>query len=226
MNELGLFAGAGGGLLASQLLGWHTVCAVELDEYRRCVLVKRQNERHLRASFPIWDDIRTFDGKPWRGLVDVITGGFPCQAFSAAAHGNNTADDLWPEMRRIVADAAPRYVFAENVQQKAIDMAAEDLEKMGYKTRAIPLAAKDMGADHIRPRYWLLAYTNDTGELLRSINAETPIMQGVGCGIWQSDPGISGVSDGVAYRMERIRATGDGQVPIVAATAFRILSGQ
>ena len=149
MNELALFAGVGGGLLASQLIGFRTVCAVELDEYRRCVLVQRQNDGHLRPPFPIWDDIRTFDGRPWRGLVDIITGGFPCQAYSTAASGKNNADDLWPEMRRVVADVAPRYVFAENVSRVAIDQAADDLEQMGYKTKAIPLSAADLGADHI-----------------------------------------------------------------------------
>src|SRR5574340_226105 len=111
MNELALFAGAGGVLLASHLLGWRTVCAVELDWHSRCVLTQRQNDGHLRPAFPIWDDIRTFDGRPWRGRVDVVSGGFPCQAYSTAAAGKNVADDLWPEMRRVVADVAPRYVF-------------------------------------------------------------------------------------------------------------------
>ncbi len=142
MNELALFAGAGGGLLASRSLGWRTVCAVELDEYCRCVLIQRQNDGELRPGFPIWDDVRTFDGRPWRGLVHIVTGGFPCQAFSTAAAGNNTADDLWPEMRRVVADVAPWYVFAENVSRDAINAAADDLESMGYKTRALSLSAK------------------------------------------------------------------------------------
>ena len=224
MNELALFAGAGGGLLASKILGWRTVCAVELDWFCRCVLIQRQNDGHLRPGFPIWDDVRTFDGRPWRGRVDVISGGFPCQAYSTAAAGKNTADDLWPEMRRIVADVSPRYVFAENVSRVAIDQAANDCESMGYKTKAISLSAKDLGGDHIRERFWLLAYTDDNGELLRPVNAKTRWLPKLGHGVWESDARGARVSDGMANRMDRLKATGNGQIPLVAATAWEILS--
>ncbi len=224
LNELALFAGAGGGLLASKILGWRTVCAVELDEYCRCVLIQRQNDGQLRPGFPIWDDVCTFNGRPWRGIVDVISGGFPCQAYSTAAAGKNTADDLWPEMRRIVADVAPRYVFAENVSKKAIDAACDDLESMGYKTKAISLSAKDLGADHVRERFWLLAYTDDDGEFLRSVNAKARWLPKLANGVWEGDARGTRVPDGMAYRMDRLKATGNGQVPIVAATAWMILS--
>lgn len=86
MNELALFAGAGGGILGGHLLGWRTVCAVEWEAYPASVLCARQNDG-LLPSFPIWDDVQTFDGKPWRGIVDVISGGFPCQDISAAGKG-------------------------------------------------------------------------------------------------------------------------------------------
>jgi len=220
MNELALFSGAGGGLLASHLFGWRTVCAVELDWYCRCVLTQRQNDGHLSPPFPTWDDIRTFDGRPWRGQVDIVTGGFPCQAYSNAAAGNNTADDLWPEMRRVVADVAPRYVFAENVSRVAIDQAADDLEKMGYKTKALPLSAADLGADHIRTRYWLLAHADDKGELLRGLNAEVARVRRVATRVWQGDARGARVPDGMANRMERLATTGNGQVPAVAVAAL------
>ena len=86
MNELALFAGAGGGILGGHLLGWRTVCAVEWEQYPASVLCARQNDGFL-PSFPIWDDVQTFDGKPWRGIVDVVSGGFPCQDISAAGRG-------------------------------------------------------------------------------------------------------------------------------------------
>lgn len=226
LNELALFAGAGGGLLASQSIGWRTVCAVEISEYCRCILNQRQNERHLRHSFPIWDDIRTFDGRPWRKRIDVVSGGFPCQAYSTAAAGKNNADDLWPEMRRVVADVSPRYVFAENVERRAINRAADDLESMGYKTKAVSLSAKDLGGDHLRERHWLLAYTDDPRELLRGLNAETFILQGMENGFWQGSPEISGMDDGLAYRVDRLKATGNGQVPFVAIAALYVLTNE
>jgi DNA (cytosine-5)-methyltransferase 1 len=223
VHELALFAGAGGGILGGKLLGWRTVCAVEWEPYPASVLCARQNDKILE-TFPIWDDVKTFDGKQWRGIVDVVSGGFPCQAYSTAASGRNTADDLWPEMRRIVADVAPRYVFAENVSRVAIDQAANDCESMGYKTRAISLSAKDLGADHIRERFWLLAYSDYDSELLRSVNAETRWVQKLGYSIWEGNARSTRVSNGMASRMDRIKATGNGQIPIVAATAWRILS--
>jgi len=83
LRELALFIGAGGGALGSRLLGFRIVCAVEIDPYCREVVLRRQEEGFLEP-FPIWDDVRTFDGTAWRGLVGVVTGGFPCQPFSVA----------------------------------------------------------------------------------------------------------------------------------------------
>jgi len=102
LNELHLFAGAGGGILGGMLLGHTTVCAVELEPYCRKVLLQRQRDGIL-PKFPIWDDVTTFDGKPWRGKVDVVAGGFPCQDISSAGGGlelkANEADSgrKWPE---------------------------------------------------------------------------------------------------------------------------------
>ena len=225
MNELALFAGAGGGILGGHLLGWRTVCAVEREPYAASVLMQRQNDGIL-PPFPIWDDVCTFDGRPWRGLVDVVSGGFPCQAFSTAAAGRNNAPDLWPEMRRIVADVTPRIVYAENVSAKAINAAGDDLESLGYQTKAVPFSAADVGADHERQRYWLLAYTDDAGELLREQYAKMAKLSDMASGVWSSYAGESRVSNGVADRMDRIKATGNGQVAIVAAAAFALMGWQ
>lgn len=224
MNELHLFAAAGGGILAGQMLGHRCICAVEWDEYAQSSLVARQNDGTFPA-FPIWDDVQTFDGQPWRGIVDVVAGGFPCQAYSTAASGKNTADDLWPEMRRIVADVAPRYVFAENVSRIAIDNAADDCEQMGYQARCIAISAQDMGADHIRERYWLLAHSHNDGKFLRSIHAKTCWLPQLGQNIWADYPESLRMGNGVAYRTHRLKAIGNGQVPAVAAAAWKILGG-
>lgn len=90
MRELALFAGAGGGILGGKMLGWRTVCAVEIEKYPRSVLLQRQKDGIL-DKFPIWDDVRTFDGRPWRGKVDVISGGFPCQDISEVFSINDKA---------------------------------------------------------------------------------------------------------------------------------------
>lgn len=222
LRELALFAGAGGGILGGHLLGWRTVCAVEWEPYAASVLAARQNDGVL-PPFPIWDDVRTFDGRPWRGVVDLVSGGFPCQAYSSASRGQVVADDLWPEMRRVVADVAPRYVFAENVARRAINRAADDLEKMGYAVRCVALSASDMGADHIRDRFWLLAHADNDCELLRSINAKTCRMQGMGESVWKREPWCLRVPDGMAARLDRLKAIGNGQVPLCAATAWQIL---
>lgn len=220
MNELHLFAGAGGGILSSHLLGHTIVCAVERDEWCQHVLVQRQNDKLIKP-FPIWDDVCTFDGRPWKGTVDLVSGGFPCQAFSNAARGRNIAEkDIWGEMYRITREVCPTLVFAENVSEKPILKAANDLEDIGYKCHYIKLSAKDLGADHSRTRYWLLAHSNNNGKLCSTIDAETFMLPKLCSGFWKSNPFQYGMADGVAHRMERNRASGNGQVPIVAAVAF------
>ncbi len=220
MNELALFTGAGGGLLASSLLGHNIVCAVERDEYCIEVLVQRQNERALQP-FPIWDDICTFDGRPWRGTVDLVSGGFPCQAFSSAARGRNIAEkNLWGEMCRVIREVEPKVVFAENVSEKAILQAQEDLLEIGYNSKYLKLSAKDVGADHERDRFWLLAYTDYYCQLCSTFNAEASIVSELRNSVWETYPGELRVSDGVAFRMDRLKALGNGQVPLVAASAW------
>jgi DNA (cytosine-5)-methyltransferase 1 len=224
LNELALFAGAGGGILAGELLGWRCICAVEYDTHAASILVARQNDRTLRP-FPVWDDIRTFDGRPLRGRIDVVFG-FPCQKFSSASRGRPVADDLWPDQLRIVADVAPGEVFAENVSRKAIDKAAADLEALGYTPHCIALSAADLGADHERERFWVRAHADVHCELCGAVDAEVGVLQGVRPRVWETYPDEPRVADGVANWVDRLAATGNGQVPAVAATAWRLLGGR
>ena len=169
MNELSLFSGAGGGILGSVLLGWRTVCAVEYEPYAIAVLVQRQNDGVL-PPFPIWDDVRTFDGRPWRGIVDVVSGGFPCQPFSAAGKQNADADErnLWPETIRIISEVRPHFAFLENVSallsvdgadgRKYFGRILGDLAEIGYDAEWTVLGADDCGAPHRRKRVWILAH--------------------------------------------------------------------
>ena len=163
MNELALFAGAGGGILGGHLLGWRTVCAVEWEPYPASVLLTRQNER-LLPPFPIWDDVQTFDGKPWRGIIDVISGGFPCQDISSAGKGagiEGKRSGMWAHMARIVCEVRPRYVFVENspmLTSRGLGRVLGDLAALGYDARWGVLGAVHAGAPHKRERIWIVAH--------------------------------------------------------------------
>ena len=162
LNELALFAGAGGGILGGHLLGWRTVCAVEFNPYAASVLMARQNDGSL-PPFPIWDDVRTFDGRPWRGRVDVVSGGFPCQDISAAGQGagiDGARSGLWGEMARIIGEVRPRFVLVENspmLTSRGLGRVLGDLAALGYDARWGVLGACDAGAPHERKRMWVMA---------------------------------------------------------------------
>jgi DNA (cytosine-5)-methyltransferase 1 len=166
MNELALFAGVGGGILGGQLLGWKLVCAVETDTYARSILLARQNEGTL-APFPIWDDVRTFNGYPWRGIVDVVSGGFPCQDISIAgklAGIDGEHSGLWREMHRIIREVRPRYCFLENSPNLAncgLGTVLGDLSTDRFDAEWITLGASDVDAPHRRKRIWILARNRD-----------------------------------------------------------------
>ena len=163
LRELALFAGAGGGILGGKLLGWRTVCAVEWDAYARDVLVARQNDGCL-APFPVWDNVCSFAGHPWRGIVDVVSGGFPCQDISCAGKGagiDGERSGMWVEMARIIGEVRPRFVFVENspmLTSRGLGTVLGDLASLGYDARWGVLGAVHAGAPHKRDRIWILAY--------------------------------------------------------------------
>jgi len=241
MNELAIFAGAGGGILGGKLLGWRTVCAVEWEPYPASVLCARQNDG-LLPPFPIWDDVQTFDGKPWRGIVDVVSGGFPCQDISAAGKGagiDGERSGMWGHMARVVGEVRPRFVFVENspmLVTRGLERVLGDLTSLGYDAKWTVMGAADVGANHQRDRIWVvgnyappsLAHSNSTyGKrnqcTKRSIEERTLYGES---SWWQSEPNVGRVADGVAARVDRLKAIGNGQVPLCAATAWRILNGE
>ena len=270
MNELALFSGAGGGILASHLLGWRTVCAVECEPYARDVLLARQRDGILRP-FPIWDDVRTFDGRPWRGAVDVVSGGFPCTDISIARAmwGRDGIDGehsgLWTEYLRIVDEVQPAYVWGENspeLRQQGLAEIVRDLASRGYVCRWATIGAADLGFPHKRLRLWFLAAHTDRARLERHGGngagkkgrkdanrppADAPVFRcpfcrypmerddRYGCpncngeGLARGDHGAAlqpvpaGMDHGVAFRVDRLTAIGNGQVPAVAAAAWESL---
>jgi DNA (cytosine-5)-methyltransferase 1 len=316
MNELALFAGAGGGILGGKLLGWRTVCAVEWEKYPACVLAARQNEGIL-SPFPIWDDVQTFDGKPWRGIVDVVSGGFPCQDISAAGKGGGitgSRSSMWKHMARIIGEIQPKYCFVENspmLTSRGLGTVLGDLAEMGFDAEWGVLSAADVGANHQRERIWIvgrhpkwqMANANLCGHLHRQneINSTERRINALGefgssssnvadtcgkglheykhngmfdgraiCGSiskpsqnggkqmavtkskglerwnngrdieshesrlgkiswsikgnWLIEPNVGRVANGVAARVDRLKAIGNGQVPLCAATAWKLLN--
>lgn len=250
LRELALFAGAGGGLLGSILNGWRTVCAVEIDDYCRRVLLQRQRDGVL-DKFPIWDDVRTFDGRPWRGCVDIVSGGFPCQDISAAGKGagiDGERSGLWGEMARIIGEVRPRFAFVENspmLTVRGLGRVLGDLAEMGFDARWGVFSACAEGAPHSRERLFCLAYTccnyrggrnrlpNKTGfnawkatqgksqwkDMERWLESFVPY-----CNQAKDASGMPRVDDGLAARVDRLKASGNGQVPAVVRTAWQLLT--
>lgn len=255
MYELALFAGAGGGLLATtHLLKWRTVCYVEWNEYCVEVIKQRIKDGYLHDA-PIWDNVRTFDGQPWRGCVDIITAGFPCQPFSTAGKRNGHKDErnMWPATIRIIREVRPAWVLLENVPGllSAMDNAATfphsyfgtvlgDLAQSGYDARWRVLSAAEVGAPHKRDRVFIVANSYGDGQLRRLD----------GCGMeWRSalcewrqtkhrfasisltlgPPRPERIStipretNDMAHRVDRLKAIGNGQVPAVVRTVWKLL---
>jgi len=183
LRELALFAGAGGGILGGKLLGWRTVCAVENEPYARDVLMARQNDGCLEP-FPIWDDVCTFDGRPWQGIVDVVSGGFPCQDISAAGKGAGIEGErsgLWSEFARIIGEVQPSFVFVENspmLASRGLGTVLGDLAALGFDAEWGVLGAHHSGAPHKRDRIWILACNSDRdSEPTQPVDDEAPRMQ-------------------------------------------------
>ena len=232
LNELALFAGAGGGILGGHLLGWRTLCAVEWSTYAASILVARQNDGIL-PPFPVWNDVQTFDGRPWKGIVDVISGGFPCQDISVAGKGagvDGKRSGMWRHMARIVDEIRPRHVFVENspaLTSRGLGRVLGDLAEMGYDARWGVLGAIDAGAPHRRDRIWIVATDADSAgrEEQRGGIAARAQHEAAECGgWWAAEPDVRRVDHGVAARVDRLKALGNGQVPAVAALAWRRLA--
>lgn len=166
MRELSLFSGAGGGLLGTYLLGWQPVGYVEWDDYCQRVIAARIADGILPAA-PIFGDIRAFtsDGyaAAYTGLVDVITGGFPCQPFSVAGKRAGADDErnMWPAIIECIRVVRPRFCLLENVPglltSGYFGTVLGDLAESGYDVRWRVLSAAEVGAPHERKRLWIVA---------------------------------------------------------------------
>ncbi|MBV1917616.1 MAG: DNA cytosine methyltransferase [Sphingomonadaceae bacterium] len=166
LRGMSLCAGYGGlelGLAIAET-GYRTVCYVEREAHAASTLVARMEDQAVDCA-PVWDDLRSFDGKPWRDRVHILTAGYPCQPFSVAGkrRGKRDPRHLWPEVERIIGEVRPAAVFVENVEGHLDVGFAEvraSLERLGYHTKAGLFTAREVGASHRRRRLFILAYAD------------------------------------------------------------------
>src|SRR5262245_28110808 len=165
VNGLALCAGAGGlelgiGLASDDRI--RTVCYVEREAHAAATLVARMDDGALDPA-PVWDDIATFDGRPWRGVVDIVSAGYPCQPFSVAGDRRGAADPrhLWPHVARIIDECGANLVVLENVPghlSLGFEAVAGDLERMGFRVACGLFSARGVGAPHRRERLFVVAH--------------------------------------------------------------------
>lgn len=167
-----LFSGIGGFDLAAEWAGWENLFHCEINEFGRKVL------NYYWPNAISYEDITKTDFTIWRGKIDVLTGGFPCQPYSTAGKRLGKEDErhLWPEMLRVIREIQPTWVVGENVSGLinwsgglVFDEVQADLEAIGYEVTPFLLPACAVNAPHRRDRIWFVAYKN-TDEIRRGSN--------------------------------------------------------
>lgn len=241
MRHLDLFTGIGGFALAARRVWgrlWRPVAFVEKDPFCQRVLRKHFPEVELHG------EIREFDATGI-GAVDVLTGGFPCQPFSAIGKRGGAGDDryLWPEMLRVIRECRPTWVVGENVTgiiRMELDTVLTDLEDEGYAIRSFVIPACGLGAWHRRERVWIVADNVGAGLERHPWNVDgggqsgrveagaarsiTPSSLPRDTGrLWADEPGVARMVHGVPDRVDRIRAVGNAIVPQIAEQIFRAI---
>ena len=236
MRYLSLFTGAGGGDLAFQhLLGWECMGYVEWDSYCQRVIAQRQTDGVFDCA-PIYGDVRAFarDGyaAAYTGMVDVVTGGFPCQPFSVAGKRAGADDErnMWPATIECIRTIRPQFAFLENVpgllSSGYFEIILGDLAESGYDVRWRVLSAAEVGAPHKRDRLWIVAHATGGKRCFvrRGWTQKNVDWDWIGEKPWDVEPKLDRMVDGVADRVNRFKAIGNGIVPAVAATAWHLLT--
>ncbi len=241
-DTMHLFAGAGGGLLADLILGHNPIVAVEWDT-QRCDELRERSKDGWYPDLSVWEgDIRMFNPSEYAGRVDCISAGFPCQDISTAGSraglGAGTRSGLYREVLRVAGIVRPRYLFLENVsaiRSKGLERVLADLAALGYNAQWTCLRASECGAPHQRDRWWLLAYSDSAREL----QSEGRKQDKWGRPDYQAERAVSGRTwfeiepsvDSMVYGLpngvssDAVKALGNAQVPLQAATAWCLLGG-
>lgn len=269
LRGLDLFSGYGGiSIGLRKYVRPITYC--EIESYAQGILISRMEDEHIPFA-PIWNDVTTLDGKQFKGLVDMLYCGFPCQDISVAGHGKGLEgkrSGLFYEIIRITKEARPAFVFLENVpaiRTRGLQEVLRAFTKVGYDCRWTCLSAASVGANHRRERWFLLAKArqpangpseNSCSRDIESIQSKLFIpnsdlqrcsgqtftsekenYEGVGEGDgwsvstatdsdwWSIEPDVGRVANGVALRSHRIKALGNGVIPLQVEKAFERLMG-
>jgi len=157
------------------------------------ILATRMEEGSLDPA-PVWSDARTFDGLAWRGAVDIIAAGYPCQPFSTAGKRKGADDPrhLWPDIKRIIGEVRPGAVVLENVKghvRLGLSEVLEDLHELGFDAEWGVFSAAQAGAPHRRERLFLVAHRHGFLDKLRRVPGELQRPEGCvqGEGVSQRD---------------------------------------
>jgi len=253
MQYLSLFSGGGLGDLGYQhLLGWECLGYLDHDEYCCKILDARISDGFLQDAPVFHCDIadwnKTEYPKAYRG-IDCVTAGFPCQLFSGAnRHKRKKALNKWPDTWRAIRQVQPTITFMENVPGLLRDVyfgrILKDLAYGGYESKWFLLSAAEVGADIIRKRLWILSgavgcrwnaseiqprpYQNGNsqkkGDRKLSVHFNRRVHADKSWAIPKPDD--QRAFDDYPDWMDRFAAIGNGQVPRVAAQAYRVLSGE
>ena len=159
MQILDLFSGIGGFALGLERAGMETVAFCENDAFCQKVLAKHW------PDIPIHENIEELDGRQYRGTIQLICGGFPCQPYSVAGHQRGAEDDraLWPEMLRVIREVEPSWIICENVPgiiNLELDNCLSSMENSGYSCQSFVVPACAVDAPHRRDRVWVVAHAS------------------------------------------------------------------
>lgn len=219
---LDLFSGVGGFSLGFEKAGMRTVAFCEYEKSCQDVLKK------LWPDVPIFDDVRSLDAEQFRGSVDIVCGGYPCQPFSLAGKraGKDDPRNLWPHMLRIIRSVRPRWVVAENVHghiSLGFDEVSASLENEGFTIWTSDIFSSAADLPTMERHLWIVAKAN--GERSQREQRQTVSRQPICKGQFpRSDKRdyerwtvpasrVCGVGEGLPRRVDRLKQLGNAVPP-------------
>jgi DNA (cytosine-5)-methyltransferase 1 len=218
VKVLDLFSGIGGFSLGLERAGMETIAFCEQDKF--CQKVLKKHWPHI----PIHDDIRSLDGTQYRGSVDLVCGGFPCQPHSLSGSRNASGDDrdMWPDTFRIICEIQPKWFIGENVsgilsseRGKFFAGILRDISGGGLNAEWFTLPGGAVGAEHLRARVWMVAYP-DTAQFKRGGISGRVAKEyaNTSHSRWGKDKsGVVRTLNGIPNQMDRLAALGNSVVP-------------